>query len=271
VALWSAATTRRRRLGAIALFVLTAVLVFAPWPLRNLSRFGHPYPAGGYLRVRGDGQPMPGGIIAWAATWATGAPGETYLDLALTLRQPLGWNFLPATVCDDPAQCTETARVIDLYNQEGLSPRVDAAFIQLARERRRRHPFRTFVTLPLRRLPNLWTPLPEQELPMRIASLQLPERRELFGRCDLLLYLLSLWSALVLVQQPGGRRLVVIVGLALVGRSVLYVFAVPNAVNQRYVVETIPLLILLVAAGVSTLCGWMAPLFTGARSDDSSA
>lgn len=255
--IFCAQTTLRRRALAIVLFAQAAMTVFLPWPLRNYARFGAPHFAGGYLRVRGDGQPMPGGIILWMSTWATGAPGETYLDLILTLRRPLGWDRLPATACDDPVECAETTRILDLYNHEGLSPRVNDAFVQLAHQRIRRHPVRTFVTLPLRRLPNLWTPLPEIELPMRVARLELPERRWMFGRCDRGLYWLALCGALLLLLRPGGRKLVLFVAVAVVGRCALYCFAVPNAPNQRYVVEAFPLLFVVATAGLSTMFAYI--------------
>lgn len=256
-AIFCAQTTLRRRLLAITLFLQAATMVFLPWPLRNYARFGSPHPTGGYLRVRGDGQPMPGGIIFWVSTWATGASGETYLDLIFTLRRPLGWEHVPRTACDNLEECAETTRILDLYNHEGLSPRVNDEFVKLAYQRIARHPWRTFVTLPLRRLPNLWTPLPEVELPMRVPRLELPERRWLFGRCDRGLYWLAACGALLLLLRPGGRRLVLFVGLAIVGRSALYCYAVPNAVNQRYVVEAFPLLFVLATGGLSTMFAYM--------------
>ncbi|HEX9101112.1 MAG TPA: hypothetical protein VF997_02855, partial [Polyangia bacterium] len=72
LALWFGATTGRQRLRRGALFLVTAALVFAPWPIRNYRAFGAPH-FEGTAWMRQDGQPLPLGMMRWMRTWGTGA------------------------------------------------------------------------------------------------------------------------------------------------------------------------------------------------------
>lgn len=254
----------RRRLFAMALFIGILGAIFAPWPLRNLQRFGKPHASGAYLRDRQNGNPLPDGIISWARTWATGAPGEAYLDLELSLNKPLEVNRFATATFDVPAERQQLAEIIDHYNQEQLSPRVDAEFRQLARERFARRPLRILLLLPMLRILHLWAPLPEGELPLRVPALHLPERRNLFRAADRLLYGIALCGMMMLLfSTDDSRRRFWIFAAAIGARNLLYGFAVPNAVNQRFIVEALPLLYVLCAVGIGSLVEMLSDLGEG--------
>jgi hypothetical protein len=245
----------RRRAEMASVFVLAFAVVFAPWPLRNLRAFGRPYPAG--VSWRGfDGRPLPDGHIAWSRTWASSKQGESYLDMALTWQLPLDPNrpgiLLPA-MYDDAAERARTAALFARYNRERLSPAVDAEFRALAEARTRRHPLRTYLTLPLARVARLFAPVPEWELPMRVPWLGLPQHRGLFAWCDALLFLVA--AAGVARLWTRDRRTLAILGACLLARCLVYSFAIPSAVTERYLVEAMPLLLLLAVAA----SGWWAP------------
>jgi hypothetical protein len=250
---WSAEPLRRRA-AALALAAIIAVAVFAPWPLRNLRQFAAPHFGGTFWRDN-NGTPLPTEIIDWERTWATSAPGESYLDVPIVFGGPLDPNrpgiILPA-MYDSPEERARIAELFTRYNKEHLSPAVNAGFAQLAQERRRAHPLRTFVWLPLQRIVHLFSPVPEWELPMRSRLLGLPKLRPLFGWWDKLVYALGLVGAVVMWRRD--RRLLVILGSWVAARAVLFSWTIPNATTERYLVECYPALIMFAALGAD----WIA-------------
>ncbi len=251
---------RRPRLLAMALCGLLAAAVFAPWPLRNLAQFNHAYPTSWYWRSR-YGEPLPMGFIRWARTFSAGLPGESYVDLLITVGNPLDPES-PATLLpwmyDSPEEKQRIAALFAKYNEELLSPDVDAGFVALAKERERRAPLRTFVELPLRRMLTLWSPVPEHELPMQVDFLHLPENRPWFAVFNSGLFVAALLGAVRLLWRGRratadpvavyGQRLAIMILSCIVLRSVLLSSLVASGLTQRHVVEVFPLLITLAAA-----------------------
>ncbi|MSP60639.1 MAG: hypothetical protein EXR72_09925 [Myxococcales bacterium] len=268
LALGSAAAPRRQRCIAIAACGIAAAVVFAPWPARNLARFGQPYFASAYWRTAWGGRPLPTGAIAWARTWTTGARNEFFLDPIFAFEQP----FSPASVLpamfDDPAERARLVALIDRYNRERLSPAVDAGFRELAEERTRRAPFRTFVTLPLRRMGTMFDPVPNSELSMTSTWLKLPARRAWVRFFDYATYALALLGALGLWWRERARdkkgypagsmagSTATLLGLAVAGRCALMSQTIPMGLSQRHLVEVYPVLLALAACGLA-LPAWL--------------
>ena len=253
--------TRGRRLLAMALCGLLALAVFAPWPLRNLARFDQAYPTSWYWRSRW-GTPLPMGFIRWARTFCAGRPGESFVDLSISVGSDLDPHndaVLLPWMYDSPQEQQRVAALFAQYNRERLSPAVNAAFSALAAERTRRAPLRTFVELPLRRLLALWSPVPEHELPMRVEFLHLPEQRERFALFNDFLFAAALLGAARLLwrgrraaaSDPStlyGRRLAIMLVSCMVLRSVLLSSLVAIGLTQRHLIEVFPMLITLAAA-----------------------
>jgi hypothetical protein len=257
---WPAADPARllRRLLPVGLLFAVVGLTFLPWPVRNLIQFGEPHPAGARWRTRPAGRPLPSEPVTWMRTWGDGGAGDGYLDLVFVagLKLPTQPGRFDPKVCDDRAQCDRTLAVFTRYNQEGLTPAVRSDFLALAVERSAAHPLRTWVGLPLLRLRSLWRPLPEWELPLRAPALGFPRHRWVFAVVDVLLYALSLLGAGLLIARRssgGGRLLALALVLPAVLRSAMYAYLIPAGINQRYLVEIYPLLIILSALGLHTL------------------
>lgn len=210
----------RRR--ALLAFALAATVVFAPWPLRNLARFGHPHPFAAEW-IDKDGNALPGGFTAWLRTWCTPGPGRSEIADRIIFRAPFirPADWASRVTCDT---LDERRRVTELLTAYSVTSEPDAAFDQgfgaLARARTRRDPARTFAWLPLHRVMSLW-------------SLQPPAWRQLT-------LLLGVAGLVVLV---AGRRwaalTLLIVPVAL--RTVVHAFAVPHQVAPRFLVEALPL------------------------------
>ena len=169
----------RESIGArarAALFAaLAATLVFAPWPLRNLVRFGSPHLLGSSW-VSKMGDPLPTGVQAWLSTWAV-EPEAATVDIAwkMTRGTPVYAATLPNEAFDSPEEQKRVNALFEQYSREGLiGPAVDAGFRALAKERRARDPVRFFVKLPLRRAEVLWMrAVPDWEMPIASPTLAL--------------------------------------------------------------------------------------------------
>jgi hypothetical protein len=65
----------------------------------------------------------------------------------------------PASAFDSPEEKTRVAELFDEYNKTptlDISPEIDRGFAEIARERTRRHPLRTFLWAPFGRALTLW-------------------------------------------------------------------------------------------------------------------
>ncbi|MGZ3439969.1 MAG: hypothetical protein ACXVDD_10645 [Polyangia bacterium] len=255
LALYWGASAWKERLVRAALFAVAAVVVFSPWPIRNLVRFGAPH-VEGTAWMRQDGSPLPLGMMRWMRTWGTGAWGQDFALLKVAndgyLKVDRGGIVLPA-MYDNDAERALVVSIFEHYNHGGLTPAVDAEFERLAEARRRQSPLRYYVKLPLLRLAAEWTPVVEWELPMRTRVLHLPESRHAYDVFERVLFALALLGAAMLARRDA--RLVVIV-IAVVGaRAALHAFAHPFPV-ERYMVESFPAMMALTGCGIVLPLAW---------------
>jgi hypothetical protein len=271
LALWLVSGPRRRRVRLVAVCLGVATLVFSPWPVRNLLRFGRPYPAAWQWRTLGDGRPLPTGLLAWARTWATGMEREALLDFVFAAQYPLDLanpEMLRPDMYDDR---TERVRVYGLlwrYNRHGLTPEIDARFRELASERAGRAPFRTYVLLPMRRMAALFRPVPEQELSMTSDLLGLPRFRSAVRFWDFTVYGLALLGLAVLLRRAARadhQRTALVLDVGILARSTVIPVLVPLAVTQRFLAQVYPLLIVLAAVGGRSVVGTVFSLLRGRR------
>jgi hypothetical protein len=242
----------RRRLAAVAVCGACALVVFAPWPLRNHARFGSFHPLGAEWESVG-GEPLPPGPPQWMRSWATGAPGESYVSLMLVYGRPLDDRLLSPQMYDDEDEKKRVLGVFARYNRERLTPSVDAEFAKLAHDRLRRHPIRALVILPFKRLVSLWKPMPEWELPMRTPLLGLPALRPVYGFAAWILYALGFIGAAILWRRQRQLALLLVGGLVLSSLMHAYLHAFPV---ERYLAPTLPPLLALAAIAGAEMARW---------------
>ena len=238
----------RRRVALLAVFGACAIAVYAPWPLRNLARFGKPYLAAWQWRTAWDGRPLPTGPIAWARTWARIRPEETSLDPVFAFEQPMHAERRGALLpwmYDDEAERQKLVALFGRYDRERLSPAVDDGFRALATERTARARFRTYVTLPAERFVRTFDTVPPSELSSHTKIFDFPAKRPYVRWFDLALYAFAALGIVFLRRE----RVAWLLALAIVGRVVLLAYTVPMGLSQRHLAEVFPLLIALAAAG----------------------
>ena len=236
-----------RRAAWIAVGTL---LVWAPWPLRNLVDFGAPHAAAAEWPAQ-DGTPLLTGPIHWMRTWSSSAPGEqAFADGIVFDKRCPERAVLPAMWAGDDR--SELDRVAARCHAEGLSPSVNEDFEHLAAHRRAAHPVAVYVRLPLQRLLRLWSPPPEREVHwIHLPEAGLPSAYFVMRGWYFLLYLGALAGAVVLWRRQ--RTFVCAAIVVLASRSALHAVAVPHYEGFRYWVETIPLLCVLAGATLPTM------------------
>ena len=132
--------------------------VLLPWTIRNAVTL-HTFTPIPHHHSNLSGDLDEVGYGAWLNTWIDDfryvQPLQWHLD-----AQPILLSQLPESAFDSEAEKQRVARLLDQYNQAQpgvhMTPALDAAFAQLARERRARHPLRQHLGLPVRRAINLW-------------------------------------------------------------------------------------------------------------------
>lgn len=262
---------RRRDVAAA---VLCGLVVFSPWPARNWARFGAAHPLGRPCDIRGREIPHVS-VFDWFATWVV-READTPQTLYCFFRDDCVSTMAtyPAHAYDSPAERQRLERLLARRNREGLSAVVDQEFKALARERLRREPLRTLVTLPLRRAYHLWVSPNDQ--PLR-ATATLPWPAVMSRVRPALLWInlatlgLGLWGLVALAARarrrgaagataavdaaaPVDRRLLAaaaVMGGALALRTGF--LSLIGFVDNRYTLELWPMTMILAGVGLREL------------------
>jgi hypothetical protein len=149
---------KRRALLCFQLVILSAVgciLPLVPWVVRNaitLHELQFLAPQNSNL----PGELVPYGFMAWEKTWLFRVK-DCYLVPWKLNGEEINLDDIPRRAFDTPEEKERVAALLEQYNEDvSLSPEEDAAFGQLARERRARHPLRTYLWLPAARAFTIW-------------------------------------------------------------------------------------------------------------------
>jgi 4-amino-4-deoxy-L-arabinose transferase-like glycosyltransferase len=143
-----------RRAGPVLAVALCVILPLVPWTIRNWRTF-HVFQPLVPKDAVDPGELVPHGFNRWYRSWA--------IDFASTEDVYWNWNTSTIDIGDLPTRAFDTDeqydRVNDLlneYNQtSNATPKLDAAFAALAKERIEDDPLRYYVALPFARLVNM--------------------------------------------------------------------------------------------------------------------
>ncbi|MBZ5659770.1 MAG: hypothetical protein LAO08_05125 [Acidobacteriia bacterium] len=133
------------------------LLPLVPWAVRNFVTLHEvQFISPRYTTLPGEYAPV--GYYAWTGTWL-----ERYRDTFSSVwaigEEPMNIDDTPPAAFDSPQEKTRVAALFDQYNRDlglDISPEVDREFAQIAKERTRRHPLRTYVRVPFQRVLTLW-------------------------------------------------------------------------------------------------------------------
>jgi hypothetical protein len=144
------------KLTVATLWVTVGLLVpLAPWAARNAHTLERAqFLAPRYAETFGD--VMPTGFYAWTQTWMFRSR-DAYLSSWKLPAEPIALNDLPAYAFDSPEERSRVASLLERYNREhGMALQTDMGFANLARERTRRHPMRSYAWIPIERASAMW-------------------------------------------------------------------------------------------------------------------
>jgi hypothetical protein len=153
---WKALGIRKAVLFAAAL-AGAFVLPIVPWAARNaVSLKELQLLAPRYATLPGETALV--GYYAWTGTWL-----ERFRDVYFTIwaigEDPMNVGDLPTSAFDSPQEKARVADLVAEYNGSSeldISPEMDSQFAQIARERTRRHPLRTYLRVPFERALTIW-------------------------------------------------------------------------------------------------------------------
>jgi hypothetical protein len=147
--------SRRKLVLATLSIVAGSLLPLAPWAARNAASLGRvQFLAPRYAETYGD--VLPTGFYAWTKTWMYRFR-DAYLFTWKLPSQQIELKDLPVYATDSPEERAQVASLLDRYNRiPGMTRSLDLEFAELARERSRRHPIRTYLWIPIERAAAMW-------------------------------------------------------------------------------------------------------------------
>ena len=220
-----------------------ALVVLTPWAARNARQLGRvQYLAPRYAETYGD--VMPTGFYAWTKTWMFRFR-DAYLFTWKLPSSAIAVSDVPAYAFDSADERNRVTLLLERYNrQRSMTVQMDAEFAQLAGERTRRHPFRSYVWIPIERVSAMWftpktalLPYSGKLWPLREAWNEGPRGFEItlgFGILNILYAGLGLLGAAYWRQSPG----IVLIVLFIVIRTVFLTQL--QTCEPRYVVLCLP-------------------------------
>jgi hypothetical protein len=227
------------------------LLPLLPWAARNWTTLHDvQFLAPRYSELPGEYTPL--GFISWTNTWLWRVR-DVYLSAWKVNTEEIPIDDIPASAFDSPEERARVAEILEQYNETlTLGPELDNPFRELARQRTRRHPMRTYVKIPFLRSLTLWF-TPRIEL-LPYAGTLLPlgdewrdDRKDFVVTLTLILvnalYIaLAVAGAWLVRCQPGWGLLVAFILV----RTAFVVYFVDTP-EPRYVLECFPAVIALAA------------------------
>ncbi|MGH9714514.1 MAG: glycosyltransferase family 39 protein [Candidatus Acidiferrales bacterium] len=227
------------------------LLPLLPWAARNWSTLHDvQFLAPRYSELPGEYAPL--GFSSWTNTWLWRVR-DVYLVAWKVNAEEIPADNLPAAAFDSPEEKERVDDVLEQYNESlTMGPELDSQFRDVARERTRLHPMRTYVTIPLLRSLTVWFSPRTELLPYTGHLLPLgdewrDDRRDFVVTLTLIslnaLYLgLALVGAWIARWRPGWALLVAFILV----RTVFVVYFTDTP-EPRYVLECFPAVIALAA------------------------
>ncbi len=144
-----------KKLEAATLWMAVGLLLpLAPWAARNAVNLGRvQFLAPRYAETYGD--VLPTGFYAWTKTWMFRFRDAYFFTWKLP-AQPIESENLPRYAADSPEEFSRVASLLERYRVHGMTRQLDFEFAELARERAKHHPIRTYVWIPIERAAAMW-------------------------------------------------------------------------------------------------------------------
>jgi hypothetical protein len=249
----------RAWLQIVAISGIACVVPLVPWAVRNavtLHEVQFLAPKNSNL----PGELVPAGFMAWEKTWLFRMK-DCYLAPWKLNSEAIDVEQLPARAFDSAEEKQRVAAILENYDEDlTLTAEEDAAFGQLARERTKHYPLRTYVWIPALRAVTLWFAPRIELLPVWGTVFPLAQAWEddkvnqlvtigLF-LVNVLYVGLGVWGTVKLWRWSAASRAAVVlfVFFAVIRTAFLTTLETPE---PRYVLECFPALIALGAVALA--------------------
>lgn len=245
----------RTRLQSLGLSVLCAVVIFLPWPLRNLVQLGTPHAFSSLCDTHGRAVPYAG-YGHWVRTWLTQESQLAPYYCLLTPECRPSIQQYPKEAFASAAEQQEVAALLLLRDTPSGATAIDQGFRKLALRRVKARPLHNLLTLPLVRAYQLYvyrSDWPLRTLLTRIAAplrtLWRPGMSAILSGGLALLAGIGLLLLLLRPQSDEQRRFARLSLLTIGLRT--SALALAGYVENRYLVELHPLLAILSALAIT--------------------
>lgn len=153
---WRRPADWRILLRAGALTAAGFLLPLLPWILRNAITL-HEFQPLAPRYANENAEVVPIGFYDWTKTWLI-RYGDVYITNWKLDSEPLVLGEMPTSAFDNDAERERVGKLFHQYDQNccDIPSGWDAQFEQLAHERARRHPIRTYLWIPFARSFVLW-------------------------------------------------------------------------------------------------------------------
>ncbi len=230
---------------------LGVLLPLLPWAARNW-RVLHKvqFLAPRYSELPGEYTPL--GLTDWTSTWMWRFR-DVYRVTWKVNDEAIQADDLPAGAFDSPDERARVRSLFEKYNESTtMGPEVDSQFREIARERTKRHPLRTYLEVPFLRTLAIWftprvelLPVSAKVWPLRVEWEE--DRADLLATIVLVainaFYLAMAAGGVWLARRRPGWALLVVFILV---RTVFFSIYV-EAPEPRYVLECFPAIIAFAA------------------------
>jgi 4-amino-4-deoxy-L-arabinose transferase-like glycosyltransferase len=234
-----------------ALMAMGVAIPLIPWTIRNWYTLQEvQFLAPRYSQL--PGEVVPRGFTAWTNTWLWRMK-DVYLVTWNLNSAEISMDDIPRSAFDSAPERNRVATLLAAHNDTLTeTDEMDAEFGEIARERTRRHPLRTYLEIPALRSLALWFTPRTELLPLSGHIWPLYEEWD-EDKPDLVwtLFLSAVGAAYVLLACIGAAKSWCRLGVALlllfiVVRTVFFAEFVDTP-EPRYVLECLPALIALAA------------------------
>lgn len=238
----------------VAIYAALGMLVYAPWPVRNLVAFGHAYPFGVRVDRQSHELHNDGGYWHWMASWAPDFAPETLNEMCFysLACPPLAARY-PSFAFDSPEERTTVDALFDKRARGGLTPEVDDGFEALARAHTLHHPLRVLIGLPAQRVYHMWISFYDEALQNSSSCwpFLLNEVRPRLLSVMMILAFTTLLGTAVLLCSPSTRVAGAQLGGWILVRSAF--LGVTLHAMPRYTTQMIPIAFVVASAGTVKL------------------
>jgi 4-amino-4-deoxy-L-arabinose transferase-like glycosyltransferase len=250
VARWWRRSDWGKLIRSLALMAAGLFVSLMPWAARNWNTLHEvQFLAPHYSELPGEFAPL--GFNSWGNTWLWRFR-DVYLFIWKLDVEEISVDTAPASAFDSPEQKARVAEIFDKYNDTLMWERdEDRELGEIARERTRRNPLRTYLKVPFLRSLTMWFTPRVELLPYSGSLWPLREkwqddRRDFRATLTLvvvnLAYIsLALAGAWIARRSPGAALLVAFI----IVRTAYFCTFADEAPEPRYVLECFPAIIAL--------------------------